>query len=97
MERAIIEADGVYLNGEEVYGIVLVRVLCPPDTFYPFLMFRNEISGKVCLPVCRLCCETEETNICAHSVRYGNQYITFAWLICFPFQREGLDWHLYYS
>ncbi len=69
LENVIITDVGMYLAGNELYGVVLARVLCPQNLLYPFLMVRNEASGKVTLPVCRLCNELETTQKCKHSIR----------------------------
>ncbi len=88
LENVVVEDSAFYLNGKEVFGIVLARVLCPQNLFYTFLMLRNENSGKVTLPVCRLCSEIEARTACTHSIRYvskipfppplpGRKYILF--------------------
>ncbi len=69
LEQTVIENSAMYLNGKELYGLVLARVLCPQDSFYPFLMLRNETSGKVSQPICRLCSELEQVTSCNHSIR----------------------------
>ena len=72
LQKIVVESSGFYLSGQELYGLVLARVLCPADLFYPFLMLRNQNSGKVSLPVCRVCFELEESAKCTHSIRLVN-------------------------
>ncbi len=45
----------MFPNGEELFGIVLVRVL-PPQTKYPFLLYRTA-KGNSTIPLCKVCAE----------------------------------------
>ncbi len=71
LENAVYHNNTIYINGLELYGVVLVRVLCPQDLDFPFLMLRDEISGKVSLPVCKTCSSLETSRHCNHTERYA--------------------------
>lgn len=56
-------------NGKPICGLVMARVLCPRDLSVPFLMYRSGITGKMSIPVCSKCADTENIELCQHSVR----------------------------
>ncbi len=69
MKNAEVTETDILMNGIPIYGLVLVRVLCPQHLLYPFLMLRDSKSGKVSIPVCRFCSENEQIELCQHSMR----------------------------
>ncbi len=54
-------------DGKKIFGLALVRVLCPQKLEIPFLPYRT-ISGKNCLACCKTCADLEQLN-CKHLKR----------------------------
>ena len=63
------DKDNLILNGKPIFGIFLVRVLCPQSLLYPFLQYRDSYAGRVSTPVCRTCAEKHQTEQCTHNLR----------------------------
>ncbi len=57
------------LGNKTFVGLLLVRVLCPRNMLYPFLLLRDETTGKVSTPVCRTCSEKAQIEACKHTIR----------------------------
>lgn len=58
----------IFPNGDELFGIVLVRVL-PNLTKYPFLLYRTSTAHST-ISLCKLCAEKGDKGIesmCNHS------------------------------
>ncbi len=56
-------------NGQEIYGLALVRVLCPSKILIPFLSYRSSLTGKNCLPCCKTCADSQTLD-CNHTTEY---------------------------
>ena len=53
-------------DGTEIFGLALVRVLCPQKCELPFLPYRSTVSGRNCLPCCKTCADHGQLR-CHHS------------------------------
>ncbi len=53
-------------NGKKIYGLALVRVLCPANLLIPFLSYRSSVTGRNCFPCCKLCADSQNL-CCDHS------------------------------
>ncbi len=69
LKNVMITKTAITLGGKELFGVCLVRILCPQNLLYPFLQLRDIHSGRVTTPVCRLCNENMEVQLCKHSKR----------------------------
>ncbi len=67
-----IEFNGTHFqiqNETEIYGLALVRVLCPSQILIPFLSYRSSVTGKTCLPCCKSCADSQTLD-CNHTTEY---------------------------
>ena len=53
-------------NGRTIYGLALVRVLCPSTILIPFLSYRSSVTEKNSIPCCKTCADLEAVD-CTHS------------------------------
>lgn len=53
-------------NNTKIYGLALVRILCPQNLLMPFLSYRSSVTGKTSLPCCK-CCADKENLECDHT------------------------------
>ena len=47
------------------FGMIKAKVIPPRGLFHPVLPYRS--NGKLCFPLCRTCCNTQESEECNHS------------------------------
>ena len=48
------------------FGLLKLQILPPRDLFHPVLPYRS-LQKKLCFPLCRTCCDLQETGDCTHS------------------------------
>ncbi len=61
-------------NGKNIYGLALVRVLCPSNLLVPFLSYRSSTTGRNSTPCCKSCADIANLQ-CDHSKRYVHAYV----------------------
>ncbi len=54
-------------TGKKLFGIALVRVLCPQSLKIPFLYYTCDKSQRTFLPCCKTCVDTKTMTNCAHT------------------------------
>ena len=58
-------------NGKLIYGVALVRILCPPNLLIPFISYRSLVSERNTIPCCKSCADLQSPH-CSHSKRYDS-------------------------
>ncbi len=56
-------------TGTKLFGIVLVRILCPPNLIIPFLHYTCDKTGRTFIPCCKACVDNKVRETCSHTER----------------------------
>ena len=54
-------------DGTKLFGLALVRILCPSKLFLPFLSYRSSATNRNCLPCCKMCADSRSLH-CGHTI-----------------------------
>ncbi len=57
-----------FANGKKIFGIVMIRILCPKDLDIPFMSYDSVKTQRTFRPCCKECVESNNTQKCHHTI-----------------------------